>query len=214
MRCIKLITTVSILFLGAVETAVAGGTAGIESFTNPSVWPNADNQDFNLGYSFRVSSPMTVTALGYNYFGVPLNASHQVGIYDSNQDLLASATVDNSSTPFNSYLYTSLGSPLDLSRGTYYIVGTTLGQNDGYIYAARNLVTAPGVTFLRSWFSDGNGGTLSFPDLSSPNGYFVANFLIGAGAVPEPTSGISLAIGIGMAGVCGYAWRRRKSRPR
>lgn len=95
--------------------------------------------------------------------GIHVNSSHQVGIYDSSGNLLASATVDNSSTASNGYLYTSLGSPLLLTSGNYSIAGTTLGLNDGWIYQADNLVTDPNITYLDSWYSSGNGGELSFP---------------------------------------------------
>ena len=125
--------------------------------TGLTVFSNSDNQDWSLGFEFSVSSPVTVTALGYNYFGVPLNVSHNVGIYTSGGTLLTSAAVTNASTVFNGYLYSPV-TPIVLGAGYYVIAGTTLGLNDGWISQSASSVGASGLAFVDSWFTAGNGG--------------------------------------------------------
>jgi hypothetical protein len=196
-----------------VAFGIANADIGIQSFTDTVVWPNSDNQDWSLGWEFTVTGNVAVDALGYNYFSVPqivlggplknlggpLNSPHQVGIYDdSSQTLLASATVTNASTAIDGYLYTSLGSPVLLSSGNYWIVGTTLGLGDGWIFQADDIVTDPAIAYLTSGFTSGNGGVLGFPaSPASDMQNLAVNFTISP--VPEP-EGLSL-LGLGFLGL-------------
>ena len=139
----------------------------------------------------------------------PLNSAHQVGIYDaSSQTLLASATVTNASTGIDGYLYTSLGSPVVLPSGDYWIVGTTLGPGDGWIFQADDIVTDSAIAYLTSGFTSGNGGALGFPASAAPDRqYLEVNFM--TSPVPEP-GGLSL-LGLGLLGLVA-ASRRRSAR--
>ena len=199
-----ILTCLSLLFL----LSSLGNASPQGAFTNTglTVYPNPDNQDWSLGFEFSVSSPVTVTALGYNYFGVPLNLSHDVGIYTSGGTLVTSATVTNASTVFDGYLYTSV-TPTVLGAGDYIIAGTTLGLNDGWIYQASSVVGAPGLAYVTSWFTPGNGGMLSFPTSNaSDRQYMEVNFLTPSTSIPEP--GTLLFLGTGLLGAVGVMRRK------
>ena len=200
----------ALIVLALANMAAAVPVTGLVSYSNPLVWPNADNQDHSLGWEFAVGAGgVTATALGYNYFGTPLNANHKVGIYDSTQQLLGSVTVDNSSTLYQGYLYSSLGSPLFLAPGDYFIVGTTLGLNDGWVFQAENIVTDPSITYLSSWFVSGTAGQLAFP--GNPAGerqYLEVNLQLAPAAVPEPAT--LILFGSGIVGLVMSRRRRRR----
>jgi hypothetical protein len=194
------------LWLVAVSTA----SAGIISTASTTVWPNADNQDHVVGWAFAVIGSVSVNFLGFNYFNVPLNAAHVVGIYDSGGTLLASTTITNASLAHNGYLWNPLVGTLVLGTGVYVIAATTLGLNDGWIYEATGITTSPGVFYLSSWYTSGTGGTLVAPAFEGiDREYLAPNF---AETIPEPAA-IWLA-GAGLAGVLigvarrGHAARR------
>jgi hypothetical protein len=174
---------------------------GLVSFTDSKVWPNYDNEEGALGWAFLVSGSVTVNALGYNYFGQPLTSSHLVGIYDAAQNLLASATVTNLSTEYNGYLYSSLPSALTLGPGIYWIVGTVWGLNDGWIFSANNILTAPGISYMGSYWTP-SGESLGYPDrlASSDRQYIEVNFTFSTTGsthnVPEPATLLLLSPGI------------------
>jgi len=207
LRPLLLAGTLALAVLMTAGNASAS-SVGLTSFTSTEIYPNNPyNDDFDVGWSFTLNQPITILSLGYNYFGVPLDSSHEVGIWDSSGDLVASAVVDNASTALDGYLYTSLASPVTLISGTYVIGGTTLGLGDEWIYGAENIVTDPTITLDETWYYlDGTGGTLSDPTDTDPGAQYLAvNF--GEDPAPEPST-LAL-LGLGMVGL--RMLRRRKS---
>lgn len=200
MKTILLAGSASILAIGLLATT-ANAATGITSVTSPTVWPNNDNQDHSLGWAFSTRG-QTIAALGYNDFG--FGSPHNVGLYDSSGALLASALVSGSSTLLNGYRYTDLGSALVLGAGTYYLVGTTTGVNDGWTYQAASFATNAATTYVNSYFTSGTGGVLAFPtSLAADRQYLLTNFsdvALTSSAVPEPATWAMMLVGIGLAG--------------
>ena len=215
LRPILAAGTLALAVLMAAGNASAS-SVGITSFTDPIIEPNGisdGTQDFDVGWSFTVNQPIIVESLGYNYFGVPLNNSHEVGIWDSSGNLVASAVVDNTSSAVNGYLYTSLNSPVTLVSGTYLIAGTTIGTNDSWIYEAQNITTDPSITLDQAWYYGGaEGGQLIEPtdECETCSGGSAAQYLaVNFSDDPAPEPSTLALIGLGFIGL--RMLRRRKS---
>src|ERR1700712_4495323 len=83
------------LFAGVAGTAAADPVEAL-NFANGNGYMATYNnlENFNVGWSFTVNSPITVSSLGYfdgNALG--LNESHAVTLYKSDGTVLTSATV-------------------------------------------------------------------------------------------------------------------------
>lgn len=198
-------------FAALVLPVAANAGTALTSVTGASVWPNNDNQDHSLGWAFTTTG-VGVAALGYNDFG--FNSAHNVGLYDSGGTLLASVSVTGASTLSNGYRYANLASVLNLGAGTYYLVGTTLGINDGWIYQATSFTTDPAVTYAGSFFTSGTGGTLAFPgNPASERQYLLTNFSTTGfgGVVPEPMTWTLLILGMGAVGTAMRKSRRARA---
>jgi hypothetical protein len=95
-----------------------------------------------------------------------------------------------------------------LAPGTYTIGGEFLGNLDPFPSNAKGVVTIPGYQYVTDEQQMGEG--LSFPTHTfgnyGDNGILAADFSIAE--VPEPATLTLLALGI--AGMAGYGWRRRK----
>jgi hypothetical protein len=194
------------LMAGALSACLLAGLGGPSfastpalSVTGPTVYPNNDNQDWSLGWEFDVSSPITVTALGYNNYG--FSSNHDVALYTSGGSELGSVVVTGTSMLVDGYRYTPIS--LSLGVGDYVITGTTLGLNDGWTYQATSWTTIPEVSYTGSWFTSGNGGNPNFPTtFASGRQYFEVNFLV-PGGIPEPSTWAMMALGFAGLGIAG-----------
>lgn len=190
------------LCIGAAAPALA--STGLTSVTDPVF--HAPELPLSLGWGFTTTGE-SINALGYN--ATRSSGDHDVGIYDSNFDLLASVTVTNASTLNGLYRYENLASTLTLGAGTYYIVGTTMF--DPWISNAASFTTNAETTYIGSFYSNILTTVLQFPvyPAESDDAFLNVNFdtnLVAAGA-PEPAAWAMMLVGF--AGV-GYAVRRRR----
>ena len=99
--------------------AVASGQA-ITGFTGGSLFGSyyGDPPGDVVGYRFTVSSPLEVSDLGvWNADTDGLTSSHQVGIWDSGQNLLVSATPGPGGTVVGDWTYAAI-TPITLNPPT------------------------------------------------------------------------------------------------
>ena len=183
-----------------------------QSFTGASVGSVLGNGPFTLGWSFDVTSAITVTGLAvYNDNGVGISQNHDVGIWDAAGNLIVSATV----LPADPCLVDDLGIQTwclvgvsaRLAAGTYTIGAVWNPGIDSLIFpgtlAGEGIanVNGPGVTLIQNQYI--GAGTLTDPTFTTGDtmSYFGPNFTYGP-AVPEPGTLIMLGTGVlGLAGV-------------
>ena len=164
---------------------------------------------YTAGYTFSLSAPVTVNALGYWDDGRANN--HQVGIWDSSSALIASTTVMGTDLLVGNFRWGAIAS-LTLNAGQYTIGGEYLGNSDTFPNQATGVTTIPEYTWGvdKQLFGAGLNLPTSGPFGYGQNGILVANFSVGSNDgsndVPEPIT-LSL-LGAGLAGI-GMARRRR-----
>lgn len=179
--------------------------------------PTLVNPPFTLGSQFVANSAVTVTALGvFDDSQNGLVDSYATGLFDSNGNLLASATVlSGTADPLvNQFRYASIN-PVTLVAGDTYEIGALyLDGNDGIVGPgfdnATNFAVNPAISFLNSAYTSGN--TLSAPTISvNGQGYFGPNMLLGSSTSNVPEPGAYALIGsLGLTAV-GFL-RRKRSR--
>lgn len=163
----------------AFGQAVTGFTGG----TQFPLYHSGSTGDV-VGFRFTVSAPLEVDQLGvWNADtaagGAGLTTSHQVGIWDASQVLLASATVDPATgTVIGQWTYAAIV-PVTLMPGQTYTAGAlyTGTDNDNYISGASSLTTDPNVTWVQSVYpAAGSLGFVYPASNSTSNGRFGPNF--------------------------------------
>jgi len=189
------------LSMGSVHAStVAFDFTGGSSFGGPTI---------TLGYSFTVNSAqINVTDLGFldtNLDGLASN--HLIGIWDTSQNLLASATIaaGTAAPLIGNFRYVSLASPLSLTAGQY-IIGAQM-NGESYVQDATINNLSPSVTFGNAQRATSVGFIYpNFVDVTDNAGYFGPNLQFNAVPIPAAV----WLFGSGLIGLIGIA-RRKKS---
>jgi hypothetical protein len=163
----------------AMGQAVTGYTGG----TQWALYHGGSTGDV-VGFRFTVANSVQVSDLGvWNQDtaagGAGLTSSHQVGIWDASQALIASATVTTAGTVNGAWTYASI-TPVVLNPGQTYTIGAlyTGTDNDQYLSACSSMTTAAGVTFVQSVYPASGSLGFAYPAGNSTSfGRFGPNFL-------------------------------------
>lgn len=178
-------------------------------FTTPTV--DFTNNTWSLGFKFTTNTNITVNSLGfYDDQKNGLSERHEVGIYDSLQNLLASTVVTTADPLDGFFRYASIV-PLNLAAGqTYYVAGTTGGEN--YTWDPTGFTVDPAITFNSDKYVVST--VLAFPGDGPDNvhGYFGPNFKLDGSVAPQVPEPGSLALLVGVAVPGGLLALRRARR--
>ena len=188
----------SLVATPAAASTVFDFTGGLAAITQT---------DSTRGYSFSVSDPLTVTALGlWDEDADGLFGAHTVYLWTDTGTLLASATVDNASVAVASpntngdWLFANIN-PIVLGIGTY-VIGATYDVSNfdrlrfGSDAGAMTVLAMPGVTLLDYRLAFAND---TFPDTTIAG--FTGNFGPNLVATPLPEPSLLVLLGAGLAGV-------------
>ncbi len=206
------VTSLAAFFIAAfLGTGVAQASTVAFSFTGGGI--HFVGADITLGYVFTVhANAISVTDLGmWDQGSNGFSSSHDIGIWDTSQNLLVSTTLGNgnSGTLLNGYRYASI-TPLVLTAGTY-VVGGTINQDDYGQNATVQNLDKEAVRYVTSALNFSNG--LGFPTHQYPDdaGYFGPNFQFErVNLTPLPSTWLMLLSGF--AGLGFVAYRRSGSR--
>lgn len=217
LRLALLCVVLTALFVvGGLSSARAGILADIDDdFPGGGAdQPPTVNTDY--GWQFTLTQDKLVTALGFwDEDSNGLTDDHEIGLWTTGGTLLATVTIDNSSTVVASahsegrWLFEDLLSPLTLNAGTY-ILGADYPSTSDTVrlfVPPENILMDPNATWDGLSYSSAPVAGLQFPNQFQGNsigGYFGPNLMMQA--VPEPSSFMLVA---GLVG--GGWWKRRRS---
>lgn len=216
-----LITAVACFSFGLVMPR-ANATAIID-ITDTALYSYTWTTHYTLGYSFTVgNTPLTFNALGVfdvisatpsplsagHANAAGLSSSHEVGVWDSVGNLIASATVNPgdptiaSANSYGNWVYQTI-TPTTLTAGTYTIGALFLAGSDPVMILQTAINNAAGVAYVQGYYAGGNVLTL-------PTGTYPRNEqqYFGPTLLSVPDGGMTLALlGFALVGLDGV--RRR-----
>lgn len=196
---------------GLLVFHVCQGQALVSSFTGGG-W-TAPISGYTIGYAFTVGNdPIAVNQLGvWDQNDDGLIVAHDVGIWDSLEQLLAEVSVPSGTGASlqGGFRYQSLA-PVTLSANTVYYIGALYPSADNDLVALETTAyTGPALALGDAAFSPFSASpTLAFPGnfTSKPNdGYFGPNAIYTV--IPEPrASAAVLGLGLPALAAC-LRWR-------
>lgn len=198
-----------LLITGLVAGTLGAGVLQAQTFPNPAIrftnYFSGSNPQvgYTIGWDFTVTNgPIFVSHLGYyDYAGDGLGGSHEVGIFDSSGNLLASNTVAAGVTELlvgdptlGWFRYHALSTDLVLQPGSTYRIGGVGSDNDAAQNSPQNLTVGTRLVLGDSYSTPTGTGVLTFPTtfISGPENPFSGpNFLY----IPEPSTVMLFATG-------------------
>jgi len=181
--------------VGLMQSAAAFGSTEAWDFASAGSHFNNGN-GYSLGEVFVPTQNITLDFLGYYSDSGCCGTfaeSHPVAIYDAAGNLLASTTIDNSSSFTTSSAHFAFNpvSPVTLLAGQTYVLDGASGVVDPYAFNDNSFTVYAPINLLGDNWSTGNGdyftGTGVIGDVS--DGFWGPNFGWDASvATPEPAS--------------------------
>ena len=169
-----------------------------------------DRRVWNLGWSFSVTSQLSIDGLGLfdtGADGFSNQSGYEVGLWNNNSGaLLTSVIVDNSATSYASvnnlgqWLFADI-SELILNVGSYTVGYFRSNNTDTWLIGSTPVGLNPNITFGDRLESRGASLAQPFSVTGNSNGHFGPNLrVVNSQSVPEPSTLAIFALGmIGLA---------------
>jgi hypothetical protein len=196
-----------LLVAASLRGLVSAGTIAVDFSDVPG---NRTTASWSLGWQFDVLRPIWVTRLGfYDDLKNGLQETHEVGIWDSNQVLLAYAVVSPSDPLVSWWRWATLATPVLLRPGSDYRIAAVTGS-ENYTWDPVGFVVASDIVFVADRWS-GPTTSLTYPLIDDwrhlvawfgPN--FEYEYQVGS-VVPEPST-----LGLVMLGALVLGYRRAR----
>jgi hypothetical protein len=194
-----------------------GARADTAAYSFDSVGASAVQTDLSLGDTFTVSSPITVTSLGYfNETGAGFLTPHEVGIFNAAHVLIADTVLAaGSGDPLiDGFRYQSI-SPLTLTPGQQYNLVGEAEVGDPWAYIVNGLSVASPITLGTVYYLYQSDNVLRDTTLyGSPYSWQVyagPNFQFTTSTIPEIPTWTMMLVGFGVLGVALRSGRKAAS---